>query len=223
MKSRSLGSFAALSRSLVGMQTVLRPFSLAFSLAFLLTFLLAGCDENDAVSIKVRLKDDGTGTFTVSGLLLPLEPARVEVATKGVAYDKRVEMSAATGRFTALSAITVADISFSAGEGEGGFRFVKVTLPQGAAAQWPEAFVPFDERTRLDAAGALDPSGKSKDLGSNLKIEFELPAPAIGNGVTGKVRGTKATVEGATATLVVPIQGARGASEPLVWHLTWQK
>jgi hypothetical protein len=83
--------------------------------------------------------------------------------------------------------------------------------------------VPFDERARIDAAGALDPSGKSKDIGSNLKVVVELPAPAIGNGVTGKVRGTKASIEGSTATLIVPIQHARAGTEPLVWHLTWQK
>jgi hypothetical protein len=37
------------------------------------------------------------------------------------------------------------------------------------------------------------------------------------------VRGTKASYEGNVATLILPIQAARGASEPLVWHITWQK
>ncbi len=46
-----------------------------------LPLVLTGCDENDAVSIQVRLKDDGSGTFTVSGMVLPTEPARVEVAS----------------------------------------------------------------------------------------------------------------------------------------------
>src|SRR5438477_28887 len=76
---------------------------------------------------------------------------------------------------------------------------------------------------RLKAAGALDPSGKSKDVGVSLKIEIELSGTVIGNGVQGKVRGTKYSNEGSTATLIVPVQGARGASEALVWHLTWQK
>lgn len=193
------------------------------SLCAVAPLLLAACDENDAVSVKVRLKDDGTGTFTVSGMILPTDPSRVEGATAGVGFDKRVVLSAATGRFTTLTGVTVSDIGFVAGEGEGGFRFVKITVPQGTASQWPGVFVPFDERARLDAAGALDPSGKAKDVGQNLKIEVELPAPAVGNGVTGKVRGTKASIEGTTATLVVPIQASRGAGEPLVWHLTWQK
>jgi hypothetical protein len=188
-----------------------------------LPFVLSGCDENDAVSIQVKLKDDGSGTLTVSGMLLPAEPSKVEAASQGVQFDRRVELSAASGRFTALTGATVADITFNSGEGEGGFRFVKVVVPQGAGAQWPDAFVPFDERARLDAAGALDPSGKSKDIGSNLKVVIELPAPAIGNGVTGKVRATKASIEGSTATLIVPIQNSRAGTEPLVWHLTWQK
>lgn len=188
-----------------------------------LPLVLSGCDENDAVSIQVRLKDDGTGTFTVAGMSLPGGPSRVEAGTQGVSFDRRVELSAATGRFTTLTGASVADITFSAGEGDGGFRYVKVTVPQGADSHWPDTFVPFDERARLDAAGALDPSGKSKDVGSNLKIVVELPAPAIGNGVTGKVRGTKASIEGSTATLVLPIGGSRSGTEPLVWHLTWQR
>jgi hypothetical protein len=188
-----------------------------------LVLLLAGCDENDAVSIRIRLKEDGTGTMTTSGLLVPPDATRIEGKTQGVTYEKRVQVSGATGHFAALAGVAVADIVFSGGEGEGGFRFVKITLPQGAAAQWPDAFVPLDERTRLDAAGAIDPSGKSKDIGANLKIEIELPAPVVGNGATGKVRGTKNTVEGSIATLIVPIQGSRQANEPLVWHLTWQK
>ncbi len=193
------------------------------TLLLALPLVLSGCDENDAVSIQVRLKDDGSGTLTVSGMMLPSAPARVETAAKGVSFDRRVELSAASGRFPVLNGASVSDITFSAGEGDGGFRFVKVVLPQGAASEWPDTFVPFDERARIEAAGALDPSGKSKDVGSNLKIVIELPAPAIGNGVTGKVRGTKASIEGSTATLIVPIQGSRGGTEPLVWHLTWQK
>lgn len=201
------------------MKSILRSLCLAAPLVL----LFAACDENDAVSVRIRLRDDGAGTMTTSGITIPADATRVEAAAKGVNFENRVQVSAAVGRFTALTGVTVADIGFSSGEGEGGFRFVKVTVPQGASALWPDAFVPMDETARLKAAGALDPSGKSKDVGSTLKIEIELPAPVIGNGVTGKVRGTKASVEGATATLVVPVQAARGATEPLVWHLTWQK
>jgi len=38
-----------------------------------------------------------------------------------------------------------------------------------------------------------------------IKIELELPAAVIGNGLTGKTRGTKVSAEGAIATLVVPL------------------
>jgi hypothetical protein len=188
-----------------------------------LLLCLSACDENDAVSIRIRIKEDGSGTITTSGLTVPAEATRVEGRTQGVTYEKRVEVSAANGRFAALRDVKVADITFSAGEGEAGFRFVKVTVPQGPATQWPDAFVPLDERARLDAVGALDPTGKSKDVGANVKIEIELSAPIISNGATGKVRGTKNSIEGSVGTLVVPIQGSRTATEPLVWHLTWQK
>jgi hypothetical protein len=184
---------------------------------------LCACDDDDAVSIRIRLRDDGSGTLMTSGLTVPADATRVEGATKGVQVDKRVQVSAALGRFTALTGVSVADIVFTSGEGEAGFRYLKVTVPQGQAAQWLDSFMPLDERARLDAAAALDPSGKSKDIGATLKIEIEMPATIVGDGATGKVRGTKNSDAGTTATLVVPIQGARAATEPLVWHLTWQK
>jgi hypothetical protein len=184
---------------------------------------LSACDDDDAVSIRIRLRDDGSGTITTSGITVPADATRVEGSTKGVQYGKRVLVSAAMGRFAALTGVNVADIVFTAGEGEGGFRYLNVTIPQGQGAQWPDAFMPLDERTRLDAAAALDPSGKSKDVGANLKIQIEMPAVIVSDGATGKVRGTKNSEEGSTATLVVPIQGSRAATEPLVWHITWQK
>lgn len=199
----------------------MNPRHLLLSVPLLLS--LAGCDENDAVSIRIRLREDGSGTLTSSGLLVPPEATRIESVSQGVTYDRRVQVSAATGAFTSLDAVTIGDITFKGGEGASGFRFVTVTIPQGPAAQWPDAFIPLDERTRLDAASALDPSGKSKDVGANLKVEIELPAVVIGNGTTGKVRGTKNTDEGGKAMLVVPIQGARAGGEAVVWHLTWQK
>lgn len=197
-----------------------KPSCIALILASL---CLTACDENDAVSIRIRLRDDATGMLTTSGILAPTEATRVETAVTGVTVENRVQVSAASGRFTALNGIKVGDVAFSSGEGGDGLRYVKVLVPQGANAQWPDLFVPLDETARLKAAGALDPTGKSKDVGSALKLEIELPAPVIGNGLTGKVRGTKASSEGNVATLVVPIQAARGAADPLVWHITWQK
>jgi hypothetical protein len=192
-------------------------------LALLAPLTLGACDESDAVSVHLRLRADFQGTITTSGLVAAAGPNRVESASTGAAFDDRAEVAAASGRFAALNGLKVGDIAFAAGEADEGFRFIKVTLPQGAAAQWPNLFVPLDEAARLKAAGALDPSGKSKDVGTSLKIEIELPGAVIGNGVQGKVRGTKFTSEGAIATLIVPVQAARGATEPLVWHLTWQK
>lgn len=185
--------------------------------------MLGACDESDAVSVHLRLRDDFSGTITASGLVGPAGPGRVESASSGANFEDRVEVAAASGRFAALNGLKVGDIAFAAGEAGEGFRFIKVTVPQGAPSQWPNLFVPLDEQARLKAAGALDPSGKSKDVGTSLKIEIELPGAVIGDGVVGKVRGTKSSHEGSIATLIVPLQAARAATEPLVWHLTWQK
>jgi hypothetical protein len=185
--------------------------------------LLSGCDESDAVSMRLNVKNDFSGTFTTSGMLLPASAAPLEAGCQGVTFDTRVQVSVASGAFTKLGGLTCGDIQFSAGEAEGGFEFVRVVIPQGPQAQWPSLFVPLDETQRVAVAGALDPTGQARDVGTTLKLEIALPAHVVGNGVTGKVRGTKASSEGSTASLIVPIQAALGASEPLVWHLTWQK
>src|SRR5437016_4177811 len=100
-----------------------RPRALAL-LALLVP--LAACDESDAVSVHVRLRDDFSGTITTSALAVPAGPNRIESASSGATFDDRAEVAAASGRFAALNGLKVGDIAFSAGEAGEGFHFIKV-------------------------------------------------------------------------------------------------
>ena len=181
---------------------MIRPTS-ALLLASLLT--LSACDETDAVAVRIRLRDDFSGTVRTSGLVLPADEGEIQRASQGVTWGNRVAVTCATGTFTAIENLRIADIEFGAGGADQALGFARVVVPRGEAARWVKAFVPLDANQRKEAAGALDPSGRTIEVGATIKIELELPAAVIGNGLTGKTRGTKVSSEGAIATLVVPL------------------
>jgi hypothetical protein len=184
---------------------------------------LPACDETDAVAVRIRLRDDLSGTVRTSGLVVPAEGHAVERETQGVTWGTRVDVACASGTFTSVESLRVADIEFAAGIQNEYVGFARVVVPRGEAVRWAKTFVPLDATQRREAAGALDPSGRSVEVGATIKIEVELPAAVIGNGLTGKTRGVKVSAEGAIATLVVPLETIHQGTEPMIWHLTWQR
>lgn len=183
--------------------------------------LCTGCEEDNAVSVRLRLSQDLSGTIITSGLAQVAGPGAVEQATVGASFDRQVALRGAKGRFPALEGLRVGDLAFSGSVPEAGLRSCRVEVPTGPEAAWPALFVPLSEADRRSAAEAFEVSAKARDVGRTIKIEIELPSPVVSNGATGKVRGTKNTSDGAIATLIVPIEAAREGKEPLVWHITW--
>jgi len=193
------------------------------ALILALPLLLAACDETDVVAVRVKVREDLSGTVRTSGLLLPGSDGPVQKASDGATWGSRVEIECATGTFVDLSKLKLADISFGAGDGGQGIGFARVVLPRGPDARWPKTFVPLTEDERKSVSTAIDPSGKSESVGATLKIEIELPSAVVGNGVVGKTRGTKVTAEGTLATLIVPLESMTTPGDAITWHLTWQK
>ncbi len=187
----------------------------------LLVSLLSACDEDNAVSVRLRVQENLSGTILTSALAAPSGPGAVETAAVGASFDRQVELHGAKGRFTSLEGLAIGDIRFSAGSSESGLRWVRVEVPTGEAAQWPSLFVPLGEPERRSAAEAFEVSGSTRDVGRTFKIEIELPSTVISNGASGKLRGTKNTSDGRVAVLVLPIDAARAGRETLVWQLTW--
>ena len=185
--------------------------------------LLAGCDETDVVALRLSVAEDLSGTVRTSALSRPPEPGPVTHAIEGVEWDSEVEVVAAAGRFSALDGLRIADISIKAGASDDGLSYLRISLPRGENVRWARTFVPLSVDERQRAAVAIDPSGKSKDVGSTIKLEVELPREVVGNGLSGRTRGTRNKTEGEVATLVVPIDIALSAGDPIVWHLTWQR
>ena len=192
-------------------------------LCLALSALLTGCDETDAVSVRIHVRPDLSGTLTASALEQPGEGARPPLDTKGLAWNSRVDLRCATGEFARLSELGLSDASLSAGEGEGGLCFLRLSLPRGPEVNWARELVPLDAAQRKAASAAFDPSGEAAEVGSTVKFEITLPSAPIGNGVTPRPRGTKVKADEKVATLVVPLDVALSNGEPIVWHLTWQK
>jgi len=172
--------------------------------------LLTACDESDAVPVRIQLER-------------PAEGARAPLETRGVAWKSRVDLRCAAGAFARLSELGLSDATISAGEGEGGLCFLRLSLPRGPDVHWARELVPLDAAERKSASAAFDPTGQATEVGATVKFEITLPANVIGNGVTPRPRGTKFKADGSVATLTVPVETALGPGEPIVWHLTWQK
>ncbi len=189
--------------------------------ALLALTLVTACDEDNAVSVRLRLQEDMSGTILASALAVPTAPGAVEAAAVGATFERQVELRGTKGRFTALDGLAVADVKFSGGASESGLRWVRIEVPTGPAAQWPDVFVPLQEPERRSAAEAFEASGSGRDVGRTFKVEIELPGPVISNGASGKLRGTKNTSDGRIATLVIPIDAARAGRDTLVWQITW--
>jgi hypothetical protein len=192
-------------------------------LALALSAVLSACDESDAVAVRIHVRPDFSGTLTASALERPAEGARAPLETRGVGWTSRVDLRCATGDFARLSEVGLSDATLSAGEGQGGLCFLRLSLPRGPEVHWARELVPLSAAERKDASAAFDPSGQATEVGSSVKFEITLPSDAIGNGVTPRPRGTKVKGEGHVATLIVPIETALAPGEPIVWHLTWQK
>jgi len=190
-------------------------------MALVLVVLATGCEEDNAISVRLRVSEDLSGTVITSALAVPPGPGAVEQAAKGASFDRQVSLRGAKGRFGSLEGLGIGDVRFSAGASDSGLRWARVEVPTGAEALWPALFVPLTEAERRSAAEAFEVSGDAGDVGRKFKIEIELPSEVVSNGATGKVRGTKNTSDGKTATLVVPIEAARNGKEPLVWQITW--
>jgi hypothetical protein len=184
---------------------------------------LAACDETDAVAIRIHLRDDFSGRVTTSNVAMMPAESPLQQASQGVEWQSRAEIQCSAGKFASLGSLKIADIGLSSGDGGEGLAFVRVSLPRGDSAKWYKILIPLSAEERASAAASLDPDGKTKNVASSIKLEIELPGNVVGNGLTGRVRGMKVKDEGATATLVVPLDVAQSPGEPIIWHLTWQR
>ena len=189
---------------------------------FALVLAISSCDANDIVSLRIRLKDDFSGTLVSSSLATP-PPGAVDQATRGVAWKDHLAVIGTSGAFDDVSKLVIDDVTFAGGKTPEGTSYLSVTLPCGAASRWARTLVPMatEERTRL--APIFDPTGELKTLAPKIKLQIELPAAPTAHGVSPTVNGVKEEVEDNKATLLVPVDVVLGTNRTMTWQLTWRK
>lgn len=189
-----------------------------FALACLLS-CLAACSGSEIVGLHVRLHPDGGADVTARALVAAAAPGTAEAAAKGVTWSQRAALAYSQG-----SAAKLADVRL----GDDSLQFVPrmdankltVRLQRRADAGWVAALVP-DKRTREQLASVYDPSKKTTEVADVLRIELELPGPAVGSSVLPTARGVEVGRDGKRAWLSIPVETAREPGEPLTWDVTW--
>lgn len=198
---------------------------------------VAGCDDSDVIALRITVEQHGGGTILINSVQVPETAGPVERATNGVQWSQRVNLVAASGSFSDLSALRVEDLAFHQGSTGTGEGFVQVTIPLGKAAKWPGVLAAAEPADLADASLALDPSGKVT-IGRKFKIMMTLPGRVVAQGTRPETRQAKmktldavaagdddvdAENENRVASLVLPLGLARAASGNLTWHVMWSR
>jgi len=189
--------------------------------ALLLAAAPAGCDEGDAVAVRIRVDADLTGQVTTCSLQRLEAPGPAEGAAAGVDWQARGALVASTGRFAALSGLRLGEITFAASRNAEGITVVQITVPRGLDVQWPRLLTVVKKDEREQALSTFEPGGFSKKLGATARIVVEAPGTIVSSGLRESPRGVDGTLEKRRATLTIDLTAAYTDGPPLVWHLTW--
>lgn len=187
--------------------------------AALLLPCLAACSGNEVLGLHLRLQPDGAADVTARALVPTTAPSPAEAASKGVVWSQRAALVHSQGSVAKLADLRFGDDSLQIVPHMDANK-VTVRIARSATAGWVAALAP-DKRTREQLASVYDPSGKTTEVGDAVRIEFELPAAAVGSSVLPSARGVEAGRDGKRAWLRIPVETAREPGETLTWDVTW--
>lgn len=183
--------------------------------------LLAACSDTELVGIHIRLDANGSGVLTARSLTEPQEPGAAEARTQGVQWKDRAALSCSQGTFAQLSELQFGGIRFMGGMRRDEMPRLRIFVPRGPDVGWARALVP-DLEGRRRSAKVYDPSGKTREIASGIRIEVQFPDTVISSGVEPRGRGVEASHERNRAWLIVPVTTALDKSDELVWDVSWK-
>lgn len=192
-------------------------------LVLLSSFLLAACSSGELVGVHVLLAKDGSGVVTTRSLQETLTMGPGESKTQGIAWESRANLCCSQGRFTAINDLKLGDGSIQFLKSSGvGPDMLRTTVQVGAGAAWVAGFVP-GAAERQAMARVYDPTGKTREIGGDVRIEVQLPegTKIVGSSVRPTGRGVDAGYERNRAYLVVPVKTALEKGDELVWDVSW--
>jgi hypothetical protein len=190
-------------------------------LPLLCCLCLPSCSETELVGLHIALAKDGSGTLTARSLQAANSPGPVEPRARGVQWQTRANLMSSQGTFRSLG-----DLAF----GDGELRFVssheelphlRVVLRRGPDLMWVQALVP-DLETRRQLAKVHDPSGKTREIATSIRLQLQLPDAVVSSGVQPLGRGIDASHERNQAYLIMPVQTLLERGDDLVWDVSWK-
>lgn len=181
---------------------------------------LASCSDAELVGLHLRLQADGTGTLTTRTLVQPTEPGPAETHTQGVVWLDRATLCFSQGTFQNIGNLKFGEIHCGGDPQNADRPGLRIFVPRGPDVRWVQALVPNAE-TRRKLAKVYDPTGKTAELASAVRIELQLPANVIASGVLPTGRGIEADHERNRAWLSIPVQTALEKGDELVWEISW--
>jgi hypothetical protein len=191
-------------------------------LGLLLLSVLGACSGNELVGVHVTLQPDGSAIVTTRALVdLPAAAPAAGPGT-GVAWQRGGSLVYQQGSATDLAQVRFGDDSLRFQPRlDGEPKTLRVVVQRGADAGWVKALTPA-QATRRALAKVYDPTGKTKEIADQLRLEVQGLSEVVGSSALPAARGVTADREGNRAFLVIPASTALESGPELVWDITWK-
>lgn len=194
---------------------------LAVATLLLAPVLVAGCDESDAASLRVKLNEQGPGgRVAMSVLSAPGAPGAAEGQATSVSWSGRAAVTLSRGDFADVNALTFAEVTFKL-TSTGSQNILEVFLPRGPGVKWPTLLASANEDERARARTILAPDDKDSKLGALVKVTIEAPRKITGSDSSVTARGLSAGMDQREATLVLPLSATLQEGPPIRWTVKW--
>lgn len=186
------------------------------------SLVVAGCDESDAASLRLKInKGASSGEIAASVLSSPGTPTAAEALTSGgVTWGDRAAVTLSRGTFTDIAKLTFGEVHFKFTP-TGSQSILEVFLPRGAAVKWPGLLAGEAEAERARARGVLAADDPDSKLGKTVKITVDVPGKVSGSDSSMPARGLSASYDQGTASFVVPIDLIMQEGAPIRWTIKW--
>ena len=178
---------------------------------------LGACGDSDVIGVHINLDGNRSGRITTHSLKVPNVAGPAETEIKAVSWGQRANLFSSAGTFQDISNLRIGEVRFDV-QGNN----LRVTLPRGPEVRWYRSFAP-SAIEQEQAALTFDPTGKTKNVGTIVRFDVNVPGTILSSGVYPQgIRNVSAEHEKANATLLVPLRAIRESGDELIWSVAWK-
>ncbi|MCU0863549.1 MAG: hypothetical protein MUC36_07160 [Planctomycetes bacterium] len=195
---------------------------LRLPIGLLLLSALCACSGSELVGIHLALQPDGSTIVTTRTLVDRAAAAPAEALGTGVTWQRGGALVYSQGTTTELAQLRFGDDSLRFQPRlDGEPKTLRVIVQRGANAGWVKALTPA-ANIRRDLAKVYDPSGKTREIADQLRLEVQGLTEVVSSSALPAARGVTADRDGKRAFLVIPAATALENGPELVWDISWK-